>query len=80
MMHKHKEFLERSGELGHQRKERLQLWVRDLVEAKLHFDFWNSTRTHTLERELEEVYARRRTPYDLVDQLTVHSMNSDSTE
>lgn len=71
---KHRAYLER-GELEHRRKARLTSRVREIVEDRLHIDFWNHNRSNVLAKKIEQVIARQVSPYDLADELIADFKN-----
>jgi LAO/AO transport system kinase len=64
----HREFLQRGG-LERRRKARLERRVREIVEGRLHIDFWNHTRSEVLAKKIEQVVLRQVSPYELADEL-----------
>jgi LAO/AO transport system kinase len=65
---KHRQFLE-GGALEQKRKVRLKNRVREIVEDRLHTDFWNLDRSQVLEKNIEQVATRQVSPYDLASEL-----------
>jgi len=71
---KHREFLERDG-LERRRKARLEHRVREIVEDRLHIDFWNHDRSGVLAKKIEQVLSRKVSPYELADELISNFRN-----
>ena len=69
MIGDHRSHLESSGMLLDKRRRRLDGRIRELVDEKLHVDFWNEQRLGVLRTELEKIVKRQATPYDLVRNL-----------
>lgn len=65
----HRAAVEKSGELGRRRKDRLEKMIRELVEEKFHVDFWSEERRNLVRSELVSIIDRAQTPYDLADRL-----------
>jgi len=59
---RHKESLERSGELLRRRQKRMEGRVRELVEEQLRIDFWDEKRAALLRQGIAQVLERRQTP------------------
>ncbi|MBI5463380.1 MAG: methylmalonyl Co-A mutase-associated GTPase MeaB [Ignavibacteriales bacterium] len=70
MIHRHREHLTNSGMLAERRKARLRNRIREMIDERLHIDFWTTQRTQTLEASLDHVFQRAISPYDLVNNLT----------
>ncbi len=66
---KHREHLEKSGALAQRRMERLERRIREIVERQLHIDFWNPDRSLLLRSQIEKVYEKQMTLYDLAGSL-----------
>jgi len=69
MIGDHRNHLESTGMLLDKRRRRLDGRIRELVDEKLHVDFWNEQRLGVLRKELEKIVKRQTTPYDLVRDL-----------
>ncbi len=65
---KHRKHLERGG-LEQRRRARLKSRVREIVEDRLHTDFWNHNRSDVLEKKIEQVITRQVSPYELANEL-----------
>lgn len=65
---RHRKYLERGG-LEHRRKSRLKNRVREIVEARLHTEFWNRNRSGVLEEKIDQVTTRAVSPYELANEL-----------
>lgn len=70
----HHKFLERGG-LEQRRKTRLKNRVREIVENRLHTDFWNHNRSRLLEEKIEQVITRTVSPYELANELIADFKN-----
>ncbi len=73
---KHRTYLENSGQLQRRRRARLVDRVKEIVDEQLQIDLWSDARKKSLERALAEVDARKRTPYDLAEELLHDFRNS----
>lgn len=71
---RHREFLERGG-LEQRRKSRLKNRVREIVNDRLHTDFWNHNRSRVLDEKIEQVIARAVSPYELANELIADFKN-----
>jgi LAO/AO transport system kinase len=71
---KHRKFLERGG-LEQRRRSRLKNRVREIVEDRLHTDFWNHRRSDVLEEKIGHVIAREVSPYELANELIANFKN-----
>jgi LAO/AO transport system kinase len=65
---RHRKYLERGG-LEQRRRARLKSRVREIVEDRLHTDFWNHNRLHLLEEKIGQVITRQVSPYELANEL-----------
>jgi putative protein kinase ArgK-like GTPase of G3E family len=65
----HRDHLERMGQLPERRRRRLMSRVREIVEERLHAQFWSAEREAALVRALAHLEARTATPYHLAEQL-----------
>ncbi len=65
---RHRTFLERGG-LEERRKARLKSRVREIVQNRLHSDFWNHQRSEVLESKIDQVITRQVSPYVLANEL-----------
>jgi LAO/AO transport system kinase len=71
---RHRKHLERGG-LEQRRRARLKTRVREIVEDRLHTDFWNHNRLEVLERKIEHVITRQVSPYELANELIADFKN-----
>jgi LAO/AO transport system kinase len=71
---KHRKFLERGG-LEQRRRSRLKSRVREIVEDRLHTDFWNHRRSEVLEEKIGQVITREVSPYELANELIANFKN-----
>ncbi len=69
LIESHRSFLASSGELARKRKARLRNRIRELIDAQLQVDFWNTERSEELERAIETVLNHELTPYDVASRL-----------
>jgi LAO/AO transport system kinase len=65
---RHRKYLERGG-LEQRRRARLKSRVREIVEDRLHTEFWNHNRSHVLEEKIGQVITRQVSPYELANEL-----------
>ena len=66
---KHKTHLEESGFLDKKRKYNLTKKIFELVNNKLHIQFWNEKNRKVLNDNLSSIYERKDDPYSFVDRL-----------
>lgn len=76
MISKHRKFLESSGMLRKKRERRIAEQIKEIVESKLHIDFWTDERRDVLCRNLDRILSSETTPYDVADELVRRSENS----
>jgi len=65
----HRRFLEASGGLTKRRRARLLRRIRELVDTRLHIDFWTDGRRAELDQTVDRIMANATTPYDAVETL-----------
>lgn len=65
----HKSYLETSKNLTNKRQKRIMKRIRELVGEKLHFEFWNEARENYLQLNIEKIFHKNLTPYDLAEKL-----------
>ncbi len=65
----HRRFLEASGGLTKRRRARLLRRIRELVDTRLHIDFWTDGRRVELDQTVDRIMANATTPYDAVETL-----------
>ncbi len=65
----HRRFLEASGGLKSRRRARLLRRIRELVDNRLHIDFWTDGRRAELDQTVDRIMANATTPYDAVETL-----------
>jgi len=69
MISRHRKFLEKSGMLHKKRAHRIAEQIKDIVQSKLHIDFWNEERRDMLCKNLDKILASETTPYDVAEEL-----------
>jgi LAO/AO transport system kinase len=65
----HKSYLETSKDLNNKRQKRIMKRIRELVGEKLHFEFWSEERENYLQLNIEKVFHKDLTPYELAEKL-----------
>jgi GTPase len=65
----HRAHLEKSGGLASRRRKRMQDRIEQIVQEHLKVEFWNPARREKLERMLDAVMKRERTPYEAAGEL-----------
>ena len=66
---KHKEHLISSGKFSLNRKEHLRRKIIDLVNTRLHNDFWKEQKLSHLEASLDTIYNKSTDPFTYIEQL-----------
>lgn len=67
----HREFLEKSGRLEEERKEKLMLRIHKLIEDKIRIHFKkNIIKEDELQRMIDKVYKRKLNPYGVAEKIT----------
>ena len=66
---RHRKYLEETGRLLEKRGRRIVNRIRELVGEQLRVDFWNEGRLERMRQEVQHVIERRRTPFDVVEDL-----------
>ena len=66
---KHRTYLETSGDLERRRKARLENRIREIVDDRLHVDFWNSARSSELKTQIDKILQHQSNPYDVAANL-----------
>jgi len=69
MIDQHRSFLQTSNALVEQRKIQLKQHIREIVNEQWHFDFWTSERAVYLTEQIDHVFSRSLTPYDVAQEL-----------
>jgi len=69
MISSHRTYLEGHSLLTKKREERMIERVKDLISERLRVEFWNIERKNTLMSGIGAVVLKKKTPYDLVDEL-----------
>ncbi len=69
MIDQHRSFLQTSNALVEQRKIQLKERICEIVNEQWHFDFWTSERAVYLTEQIEHVFSRSLTPYDVAQEL-----------
>jgi LAO/AO transport system kinase len=72
MIDQHRSFLQTSNALVERRKIRLKQRIHEIINEQWHFDFWTSERTAYLTEQIEQVFSRSLTPYDVAQELILH--------
>ena len=72
----HQEFLRTTGGLEQKRRARLEGRIREIIDDRLHLDFWNSERSLELRRKIELILQRQSNPYDAATAL-IEDFNSE---
>ena len=62
---RHRSFLEGNGALEQRRKSRLEARIRELIDERLHHEFWSRERLSLLHGKLELLLQRQSNPYDV---------------
>lgn len=65
----HRNTIETNKGLEAKRKSRLEKRVKELIDETLHVDFWSHDRQKLLRNELQSIFERHLTPYDLASKL-----------
>ncbi len=65
----HRAYLESAGKFNERRRAHMKSRIREMVDSRLHVNFWNDKRTQELEQAIGDVVERKTTPYDLVTKL-----------
>lgn len=76
VIERHRKFLETGGGLERKRRGRLRTRIREIIDERLHVDFWSSDRSGELEQGLEQVLARKLSPFDLAEKLIIDFRHS----
>jgi LAO/AO transport system kinase len=72
MIGRHHKYLNASGAFLRRRASRLEDRVREIIDERLHVDFWNDERSNVLQHGLGDVVKKEMTPYDLAEKLLKH--------
>lgn len=67
LIRRHREYLASSGKLEQRRTDRLERRIREIIDDRLHVDFWDHKRSGELVSRLGKVYRKELTPYDLAE-------------
>ena len=73
----HRSMLESTGTLRAKKEKRIEGRIRDLVDARLHVDFWNLNRSTQLREGVVEALAGRSSPYAIASGLLNDYRNSE---
>jgi LAO/AO transport system kinase len=65
LVDRHRVYLEGNGTLEHRRKSRLEARIRELIDERLHHEFWSPERLSLLHGKLELLLQRQSNPYDV---------------
>ncbi|MEX2116555.1 MAG: methylmalonyl Co-A mutase-associated GTPase MeaB [Bacteroidota bacterium] len=76
----HRDFLTSTGGLTQRRAKRLERRIRELVEERLHVDFWTPRRNEALKKELQRVVEKGQTPYELAAELIADFKKNSQTK
>jgi LAO/AO transport system kinase len=69
MIDQHRSFLQTSNALVERRKIQLKQRIHEIINEQWHFDFWTSERAAYLTEQIEQVFSRSLTPYDVAQEL-----------
>jgi LAO/AO transport system kinase len=72
MIDQHRSFLQTSNALVVRRKIQLKQRIHEIINEQWHFDFWTSERAAYLTEQIEQVFSRSLTPYDVAQELILH--------
>lgn len=72
MIAAHRRYLEERSFLRKKREERIIDRVRELISEHLQIDFWTPERDQLLHKNIVDILAQQRTPYDLAESLLQH--------
>jgi LAO/AO transport system kinase len=75
----HRSFLEGNHGLERRRKARLEGRIREIVDDRLHMDFWNRERLNALHEKLELLLQRQSDPYGVAADLIRDFRSSSSS-
>lgn len=66
---RHRGYLAKSGQFAIRRRTQMQARIEEIIADKFTMQFWNNDRTLMLKRELEGIVSRKRTPYNVAEEL-----------
>jgi len=69
MIDQHRSFLQTSNTFVERRKIQLKQRIHEIINEQWHFDFWTSERAVYLTEQIEHVFSRSLTPYDVAQEL-----------
>jgi LAO/AO transport system ATPase len=72
MIDQHRSFLQISNTLVERRKIQLKQRIHEIINEQWHVDFWTSERADYLAEQIEQVFSRSLTPYDVAQELILH--------
>ena len=72
MIDQHRSFLQTSNALVVRRKIQLKQRIHEIINEQWHFDFWTSERAAYLTEQIEQVFSRSLTSYDVAQELILH--------
>jgi LAO/AO transport system kinase len=72
LIDQHHRFLQSSNALVERRKKQLNQRIHGIINERWHFDFWTSERTAYAAEQIEQVFSRFLTPYDVAEELIRH--------
>jgi LAO/AO transport system kinase len=72
MIDQHRSFLQTSNTFVERRKIQLKQRIHEIINEQWHFDFWTSERAAYLTEQIEQVFSRSLTPYDVAQELVLH--------
>jgi LAO/AO transport system kinase len=72
MIDQHRSFLQISNTLVERRKIQLEQRIHEIINEQWHVDFWTSERADYLAEQIEQVFSRSLTPYDVAQELILH--------
>jgi LAO/AO transport system kinase len=69
IVQRHRSSLEKTGALAKKRRARLERRIREIVDDRLHTDFWDDQRSRELHEKLDLLFQRQSNPYDVAADL-----------
>lgn len=80
LVQRHRSYLESSGMFERNRKSRLERRIREIIDDRLHVEFWSSQRSRELHEKLDLLLHRLSNPYDVAADLLKDFRGSGSSE
>jgi LAO/AO transport system kinase len=72
MIDQHRSFLQTSNTFVERRKIQLKQRIHEIINEQWHFDFWTFEHAAYLTEQIEQVFSRSLTPYDVAQELILH--------